>query len=945
MAKVQSFPQELQNIIPKDRVRSKLIDLISYASDAGFYQLIPKAVVQPNSEEDIHNLFKFSQKNNIPLVFRTAGTSLSGQSITDGILVDLSQNWNKIKVEAGGNLVRVQPGVTGALVNTYLKPYRRKIGPDPSSIQAAMIGGILSNNASGMCCGVKFNSYHTLKYIRFILPDGKTFSTEDPDDYLRFESECSELAASLNHLREKIISNLPLYEKIRGKYQTKNTIGYSLNSFIDYGHPLDILAHLLIGAEGTLAFISEAVLETIPDYPFKSTALLYFADIYEACQAIVPLTEAGAMMVEIMDRASLRAIENIKGIPDFIKTLPDGAAALLVEFQEENLLKLEEKVNKFFSTSSKLSLIESPIFTTNPQEQAFLWKIRKGLFPAVGAVRASGTTVILEDIAFQVERLGDAILDLRRLFQEYNYSNAIIFGHAKDGNIHFVITQSFNNEDEITRYDNFIKAVVKLVITKYGGTLKAEHGTGRNMAPFVEIEWGSDAYSIFREIKDLIDPTGLLNPDVILNKDKNAHIKDLKEMPIIEEEVDRCIECGYCEPVCPSKDFTSTPRRRIVARRALEKFKKLGDSLSYKLLKNQYQYDGIDTCAVDGLCSIACPVDINTGDLVKRLRSESHSDFTNRSAIILAQNFSKFQGLSRVLIKLAAKTGRLLGEVRLTKFNRKLRNFYSPIPMWSTEIGDTPDISVFKSKALPCKEKKVVYFPSCVTRMMGNYQGQKKNLIETFLSICQKTDIQVIFPPKVSDDCCSQLFGSKGFREAQRFIANQTIDKLWITSLEGKLPIVTDVSSCAFTLQNLITFLSEQNKKKFQSLKFLDSIEFLNEMVIPLVNVSKKRKNIMLHPVCSLKKMNTEELFMKIAHQFADKVTVPKYLGCCGMAGDRGFLVPELTESATNHEAIEVLQGDFDGYYSTTRTCEIALSEATNKKYESVLYLVDAALK
>ncbi|MDB5246076.1 MAG: FAD-binding oxidoreductase, partial [Segetibacter sp.] len=430
---------ELKKILPENRIRTRYIDVVSFASDAGFYHLVPKAVVQPVSEQEIIALFRLSHKLAIPLVFRTGGTSLSGQSITDGILVDLSQHWNKIQIEENGDLVRTQPGITGAMVNAYLKKYKRKIGPDPSSISAAMMGGILSNNSSGMCCGVALNSYHTAKYIKFILPDGKMFSTENTADYARFEKECNEVYNTLKEVQIQIAADLDLYNKIRRKYQTKNTVGYSLNAFIDYKHPLDILAHLLIGGEGTLAFIAESVMQTVPDYPHKSTALLYFPDIYAACKAIVPLTIAGALMVELMDRASLHSVENLPGMPAIVKTLPEPAAALLIEFQENTLEALEARVKNFLASTSELTLFNDPVFTNDPAEQDFLWQVRKGLFPAVGAVRASGTTVILEDVAFPVEKLGDAILDLHQLFLKYKYLNAIIFGHAKDGNIHFVV--------------------------------------------------------------------------------------------------------------------------------------------------------------------------------------------------------------------------------------------------------------------------------------------------------------------------------------------------------------------------------------------------------------------------------------------------------------------------------------------------------------------------
>src|SRR5690606_17910465 len=328
----------------------------------------------------------------------------------------------------------------------------------------------------------------------------------------------------------------------------------------------------------------------------------------------VPLTQAGAMMVELADRAALRSVEHMPGMPAALQTLPDGAAALLIEFQEHSPEALENRVEAFLRSANQLSLLEPPVFTRDPVLQDLYWKMRKGMFPAVGAVRKSGTTVVLEDIAFPVARLGDAIIDLQTLFARYHYDNAIIFGHAKDGNIHFVVTQSFNTEEEIQRYDRFMREVVTLVVDKYDGTLKAEHGTGRNMAPFVETEWGGEAYEILRVIKDAVDPRRLLNPGVIINDDKDAHLRFLKALPTVEEEVDRCIECGYCEHRCPSRDITTTPRRRIVVRRVLKRLEQQGDQKHYRLLRNQYNYDGLETCAVDGLCAAACPVSIDTGD-------------------------------------------------------------------------------------------------------------------------------------------------------------------------------------------------------------------------------------------------------------------------------------------------------------------------------------------
>lgn len=936
--------QLLETILPKERIKSRLIDLVAYASDAGFYYLRPKAVVQPVSEEEIISLFSVSQSLKIPLTFRTGGTSLSGQSISDGILVDLSKFWTSVKVEKNGEHIRVQPGVIGAIANSHLKKYQKKIGPDPASINSAMMGGILSNNASGMCCGVSRNSYHTTRHIRFILPNGKMYSTEDTEDYVRFGIECPDIYQKIRTLKEQIVSRPALYQKIRNKYKTKNTVGYSVNAFLDYEEPLDILAHLLIGAEGTLGFIAEAVLNTIADYPAKSTALLYFTNIYDACKAIAPLTMAGAEAIELMDRASLRSVEHIPGLPALIKTLPPDAAALLVEFQANSQQEVQIKVDQFLAGIDELSLLNHPQFTENYVEQALLWKVRKGMFPAVGAVRARGTTVILEDIAFPVEKLGDAILDLQQLFKKYQYDNAIIFGHAREGNIHFVITQAFDSTGEIDRYDQFIREVVTLVVKKYDGALKAEHGTGRNMAPFVETEWGTEIYQVMKSLKECIDPDNLLNPGVIINENKQAHIQHLKDLPQVEEEVDKCMECGFCEHRCPSRNITLTPRQRIVVRRELIKLKKTHTKQHQQLLK-QYQYDGMDTCAVDGLCAEACPVDINTGLLIKRLRRENHNDRSNKIALLAAKNF---KGVAWG-VKTALRTGNVINKVvgknamhRLTLFVKKI---IPGMPLWSNQLKPAPALSGYrKIKQAADAEKTVVYFPACISQVMGGSVTSGKSVMETFCSVSSKAKIGFIIPPDIAGSCCGQPFLSKGFNSAYTYMANQTVSKLWRWTNEGKFPVVMDITACTHTLQDCRPALTTENQKRFDALKIIDSIEYIAGYIIPAVPIRKKKASIALHPVCSLYKMGLKEKFVHIARQFAEEVEVPVNAGCCGMAGDRGFLFPEFTRSATALEAMDVKSKEFDGYYSTSKTCEIAMSDAVGKNYQSLLTLVDECI-
>lgn len=931
----------LESILPKERIRTRLIDLIAFAPDAGFYYLRPKAIVQPETEEEIRALFNFSHTHKIPLTFRTAGTSLSGQSISNGILVDLSKSWRGIKVENGGDQVRVQPGVIGAIANAHLKKYHRKIGPDPASINSAMMGGILSNNASGMCCGVKKNSYHTIKYIRFMLPNGNTYSTENKTDYERFIAECPGISNGIRELRQEVLSNPVLFDKIRSKYKIKNTIGYSVNALVDYDEPLDILAHLLIGAEGTLGFIAEAVMNTVPDYPFKSTALLYFPDIYAACRAINPLTLSGAEAIELMDRESLRSVEHIAGLPEIIKTLPGEAAALLVEYQAGSIVELQDKIALYNLCRDDLSLLAQPRFTEDPVEQALLWKVRKGMFPSVGAVRERGTTVILEDIAFPIDKLGDAILDLQHLFKKHHYDNAIIFGHAREGNIHFVVTQAFDTDAEVKRYDRFLKEVVELVVKKYDGALKAEHGTGRNMAPFVETEWGPEIYAIMRTLKKEIDPEGLLNPGVIINDDSNAHIRNLKSLPQVEEEVDKCMECGFCEHRCPSRDITMTPRQRIVVRREMKKLREDGKAKEHRILLDEYQYDGMDTCAVDGLCAEACPVDINTGSLIKRLRKENHGWWSNRVALMMARNFRLVEFGVLTALRTGNGINKIFGKKAMRRLTGGIKKVIPAMPLWSNQLKATPSFKKGEDSLRNVHSKKLVYFPACISRAMGGTVDGSRTVVEAFFSVAAKAGVNLVIPSNISGTCCGQPFSSKGFNGAYSFTANQTIEKLWKWTEEGKWPVVMDITACTHTLQTCRPVLTAINRERFDAMRIMDSIEFIADHVLLEVPVTRKKTSIALHPVCSLYKMGLEAKFVHIAKQFAEEVKLPMHAGCCGMAGDRGFLFPELTAAATRPEAMEVNEKEYEGYYSTSKTCEIAMSEAVGKNYASLLRLVD----
>ncbi len=957
---------ELSKIISPERVLTRPIERLAYANDASYFYLVPQAVVQPNSIGEVRDLFRFSQYHRIPLTFRAAGTSLCGQAVTDGILVDLSKHWGSYQVEEGGALLRAQPGIVGTYLNNVLKPYRRKIGPDPASIDACMLGGILSNNSSGMCCGIEENSYRTLHSITFLLPNGFRLNSAAPDAHRIFENEQPQLAQGLLDLRQRLLSDATLAERVRRKYQMKNTNGYALNAFLDYEKPLDILAHLLIGSEGTLAFIAEAVLRTVPDYPYKYTAQLYFGSIQAAAEAVFPLRKAGARAVEIMDRAALRSVEHLPGVPEVIRSLPESAAAILVEFQAADASAMEIFKQSAARTLAEMNLLYPVEFTTDPAQQAILWKARKGMFATVGAMRPPGTTLLLEDVVFPVERLGEAVVDLQALFRAYGYQDSIIFGHAKDGNLHYTISQSFDTLQEIERFDRFNREIVELVCGKYDGALKGEHGTGRSMAPFLADEWGENGRALMREIKALFDPDNLLNPNVLLNENPQAHVTDIKISPVTDGRIDPCIECGYCESRCPSRGLTLTPRQRIVIQRTIQRLSQqaqagkgrqpipgmeLDAPALITLLREEYGYYGNDTCAVDGLCGVACPVGINTGELTKSLRAETISPLANRLALLVVRQFAFVEALLRIGIRLGHFLDRLTNQdwrrwlLLIERLSRR------PFPKWNDAIPLVPKSLPTANRvrrngkaASPSDALRFIYFPSCINRNLGQpHDPSLPSIAETMLTVAQRAGVELIIPADVRGACCGMPFSSKGYRQAYQVMLEHTLEKFWRWSEGGRYPIVIDATSCAYTLRSAGADFQGDALQRYRQMTLLDSLEFLHDTLLPRLALHPLPEQVVLHPNCSAQKLGLQEKMVAIAKRCVESVTVPLDLGCCGFAGDRGFLFPELTASATRREALEVNRQSYDGYYSSNLTCEIGMRQATGQTYLGIVYLVEKA--
>ena len=926
-----AFLAAVERLIPAERRFDDPLSTLAFGTDASFYRLIPKLVVRVESEAEVVQLLKLAHAEKVPVTFRAAGTSLSGQAISDSVLIVLGDNWNGREIRNGGEQIRLQPGVIGANANAVLAPLGRKIGPDPASINAAKIGGIVANNSSGMCCGTAQNSYKTLAGLRIVLADGTVVDSEDPTSVAAFRQSHAALLDELAQLGRETRANTELAAKIRHKYRLKNTTGFSLNALVDYDEPLDILNHLMVGSEGTLGFISAVTYDTVPDHPHKASALIVFPDVETCCLAVPVLKQQPVSAVELLDRRSMRSVENMQGLPEWVKDLSANACALLIESRAATHSLLHEQINLIMASIAHFPVEKQVDFSEDPVVYNQLWRIRKDTFPAVGAVRQTGTTVIIEDVTFPIERLAEGVNRLIQLFEKHAYSEAILFGHALEGNLHFVFTQGFDDPAQIARYEAFMHDVTQLVAVEFGGALKAEHGTGRNMAPFVELEWGSEAYALMWKIKRLLDPTGILNPDVVLSEDPQIHLKNLKPMPAADEIVDKCIECGFCEPVCPSNGLTLTPRQRIVIWRDIQARKRAGVDTSE--IEHLYHYHGVETCAATGLCAQRCPVGINTGDLVRKLRGrEAHKTGT---ANWLAEHFATAVQGTRFMLHVANGAHLILGTKNLDKASATLSKLSKGrVPQWTPAMPQPLQRLHLPQPAAQDQRPRVVYLAACVSRAMGPAarDQEQEPLLDTTRALLEKAGYQVIFPDNLNDLCCGQPFASKGYAEQAERKRQETLDALLKASHGGLDPIYCDNSPCTLRMVQGLTD---------QRLDFHDPVRFIRTHLLDKLDFVPQEAPIAVHVTCSTQHLGEAQALIDIARRCSKNVVVPEGIHCCGFAGDKGFTTPELNAHALRSlkDAVQVCSEGI----STSRTCEIGLSHHGEIDYHGLVYLVNRA--
>ena len=941
---------DLEALLGPDRVLHRALDLVRYASDASLYRLLPKAVVLARDEHDVARVLEYGRRQRIPVTLRSGGTSLNGQAQGDGILVDVRRHFRGIRVLEDGAAVRVRPGTVLGHVNRALARHERRVGPDPASTDFATVGGVIANNSGGMRCGVVHDAYSTLRSLTFVLPSGTRIDTADPDAAERFAREEPELARGLTEIRDRIRADDALVQRIRHKFEIKNTTGYRLCAFLDADDPVKIFEKLLVGSEGTLAFISEAVLDTVPHGRLTSTGLLFFADVDAAAAPVTDLVAAGAGAVELMVNATLIAASYaLPGIPEAWRELAPEGAVLLVELRSSDADELDELERRALAALDGVALDQPAAFTRDVKETETFWRVREGMQGIIGAVRTQGTSLVIEDVCVPPARLAESARDIQALLGKHGFLQGVA-GHASAGNLHFLLTPALADPQDRARYEAFMGELVDLIIDRYDGSLKAEHGTGRNMAPYVEHEWGAEATELMRRVKRLADPEGMLNPDVVLSSDPEVHLRHLKSTPAIEDvaNANACIECGFCEPVCPSRDLTTTPRQRIVLRR--EMARQPAGSAVQRALVQQYEYDGIQTCAADGSCRLACPVGIDTGKLVKDLRRRESGPAAQRAGVRLARRWSLVERSARGALRAGGALSRVTGDRALGALTATLRRAGGEdrVPTWTSAL---PHPAPARLPATTRDGAAAVYMPACINRIFGvsrRADGGPSPLTvpAALVEVSRRAGQPVWIPPDVAGHCCATPWSSKGLSDGHGVMSTRLVDALWRWTDAGRLPVVIDANSCAQGIAEEVPgAIDEPLREKLGALEVLDSVRWAQERLLGGLEVRRRLPTVALHATCSARHLGLVTQLEDLVGFLAGEVVTPLSGGCCGFAGDRGLLHPELTAAATRLEAAELQERELDACVSANRTCEIGLEQATGRPWSSVIQALELATR
>ncbi len=890
----EQIASDLAKVVRGD-VFADILHRAAYSTDASIYRIVPKCVVAPRDVGDVIVVVEYARAKAIPVVARGAGSGLAGESLCSGIVFDMTRYMNKIiDVRDKGRTIVCEPGVVLDDLNKRLAKFGRKIGPDPSSANRAVVGGCVANNSTGA---------HSLEYgyianyvesIEAVLADGSVL--EFKNDFNPEQAQDDRVAL----IARECLSILSDKEAIINKEQPKtrrNRSGYNIAGICHNGR-ID-LARLLTGSEGTLAIFTKITLKTVELLAAKGLLQLEFDCLEKMAQAVPIIVDNGASACELMDKALIDMA--FEALPEYRDVLPAGAAAvLLVEHTGQTHQQVKEKIEKTDSAVGAIASGRSIFFEPKAQER--LWKSRDDAGPLLYRKKGKKHPVeFMEDVSVDYNRLGEYITGLEEISKRYDITMSF-YGHAGDGLLHVRPYMDLSDPAEVEKMRAIANDVFSLAWS-LGGTISGEHAEGLVRTAFVRQQYGDEYYELLCKIKNIFDPNGLMNPGKKINSDADIMVKNLRaEYKVLPErvktdllfgegelaaELEQCYGCGLCRSCEP--DLRMCPVFRAMGEELGSSRAKVNilhlwatGQLDEQDFESPEFRKFLDLCVNCKACLLQCPSGVDVSELMTAARAQYvKRRGLRRPELVLSHNryLSKlgsfFSPVSNFVMRLAVFKWLLEKSAGIDK-----RRFMPDFRHGSFLKAGRKYLAACKPIEKPVD--RVAYFVDTY----ANYNDHELGF--AVLDVLRANDIEVILPKQLPAPLPAIIYGD--VKTARKDLA-YNVKHLAKAVREGYKIICSEPSAALCLKQELRHFVAGLDaelvsENTYELMNYLFDLLEQNKLKEPANSITE---NFVYHSPCHLYAVGDETASIKLLQELCGVEVVDLAAGCCGLAGTFGM--------------------------------------------------------
>jgi anaerobic glycerol-3-phosphate dehydrogenase C subunit len=904
----------------------------AFATDASIYQIMPMCVISPKDTADVIAVVKYAKEHNIPIVARGAGSGLAGEALGSGIVFDMTRYMSKIdNIEQDGSRIICQPGAVLDDINNALAKYGKKIGPDPSSGNRATIGGIVANNATGAHSLVYGYIADHVEKVEAVLADS---SIVEFTNNMSTDTGAAEQCYSLLSPKADVIQKaLPRTKRNRSGYGIANICH---NGKID-------MARLMAGSEGTLAIFTQITLRTVDVPKAKGLVQIEFASLDNMAKAVPIIVDSGAAACELMDQTLTKMA--VDAYPAYRDVLPvDAVVSLVVEHIGQDQDEVKEKIQKTLAAIGPLAA-KHHIYL-DAVSQARLWKSRKDAVPLLSRDKTDKKAIgVIEDVSVENVRLAEYVIGINKIAEKYKMP-LVYYGHAGDGEMHIRPYLDLSKPDDIETLKKIAAEVFELAWS-LGGTISGEHADGLVRTPFIKRQYGDEFYELLRQVKNIFDPQGIMNPGKIINDDPDIMTKNLKAA--YKYNTDRLKTNLFFEPdeyrleisQCNGDALCRSTQNGV---RMCPVFRAMGDEIGCSRAKanllrfwitglisdEDFESDDfkrlLDMCVNCKMCSVQCPSGVDISKLIIEARAEygKRKGFSpavrllSRNRILSAFG-NLFAPVANTVISLPPfkwflekTTGldktRSLPKFEFGTFIRKGRKYLANCPPITQPID------------------KVAYFTDCYV----NYNDHSLGF--AVIKTLRHNDIDVIIPNQLPAPVPAVVYGN--IKTARADLAYSV--KYLADAIREGYKIICSEPSAAMCLKHELRFFLKGDDAKlvsentYELMSYLADLHKQNKLKAPAASIAD---SFAYHMPCHMCALGGEGASIKLLYKLCGSAVTDINAGCCGLAGTFGMQAKNRDLSADIGAQMAAALGATKGKYAMTEcsACKMQIEHLTDK--------------